>query len=109
MSTSKAKIETALVKAVKVTKDSLILDLSDGRRISVPVEWYPRLEHATTEERKNWRSIGKGLGIHWEDLDEDISIDGLLAGRPSGESQSSFKSWLEKRPGHKTLNKIGHA
>ena len=59
--------------------------------------WFPRLVHATSTERARWRPIGRGEGIHWEDLDEDISVEGLLAGRPSGESQASFKTWLEKR------------
>ena len=83
--------------AVNVTKDTLRVDLSDGRTISVPLAWFPRLVHATKEERKNWRLIGKGEGIHWEDIDEDISVEGLLAGRPSGESQESLKKWLKKR------------
>ena len=66
------------------TEDTLTVELSDGRTLSVPLAWFPRLSHATTEERRNWRLIGKGHGIHWEDLDEDISVEGLLAGRPSG-------------------------
>jgi len=82
---------------VKLTKDTLTVELSDGRTISVPLQWYPRLVYATAEERNNWRLIGGGEGIHWEDLDEDISVEGLIAGRPSGESQESFKKWLEKR------------
>jgi hypothetical protein len=92
-------IETEIPKAedVKVTDDTLSVDLSDGRTISVPLEWFPRLVHATVEERKNWRLIGKGHGIHWEDIDEDISVKGLLAGKPSGESQNSFKKWLSQR------------
>ena len=73
------------------------VDLSDGRSISVPIAWFPRLLHASGQERNNWRLIGKGRAIHWEDLDEDISIEGLLTGRPSGESQESFKKWLDKR------------
>ena len=82
---------------VLLTDDTLSVDLSDGRSISVPVAWFPRLLHSTEQERNNWRLIGRGQGIHWEDLDEDISIEGLLAGRPSGESQESFKKWLAKR------------
>lgn len=82
---------------VKVTEDSLSVELSDGRTISVPLGWHPRLEHATSSERANWRLIGQGRGIHWEDIDEDISVEGLLAGKPSGESQSSFKRWLQER------------
>ena len=91
---------TAEAKAqnVSVGDDTLAVDLSDGRTISVPLAWFPRLLHGTPEERSNWRFIGDGEGIHWTDLDEDISVEGLLAGKPSGESQSSFKRWLEKRP-----------
>jgi hypothetical protein len=82
---------------VDVTDDTLTADLSDGRTISVPLAWYPRLVHATPQERRNWRLIGGGVGIHWPDLDEDLSVEGLLAGRASGESQRSFKRWLEAR------------
>lgn len=82
---------------VSLSKDTLTVDLSDGRTISVPLGWFPRLENATTEELTNWRFIGHGHGIHWEDLDEDISVEGLLAGRPSTESQPSFKKWLQHR------------
>ena len=97
MSTLAVEIEIPRAVNVKVTKDTLAVELSDGRTISVPLQWYPRLVYATPEERKNWRLIGNGEGIHWEDLDEDISVEGLIAGRPSGESQESFKKWLEKR------------
>jgi len=83
--------------AVTVTKDTLTADLSDGRTISVPLAWFPRLLHGTAAERKKWRFIGKGRGIHWDDLDEDISVGGLLAGRRSGESQTSLDQWLRKR------------
>lgn len=82
---------------ISITDDSLFVDLSDGRTISAPLEWYPRLLHATPAERNQWRLIGKGHGIHWEKIDEDISIEGLLAGRPSGESQSSLQKWLKQR------------
>ena len=82
---------------VLLTDDTLSVDLSDGRSISVPIAWFPRLLHSTEQERNNWRFIGRGQGIHWEDIDEDISIEGLLAGKPSGESQESFKKWLAKR------------
>ena len=82
---------------VQSTDDTLTVDLSDGRTISVPLAWYPRLEHSSPKERSNWRLIGKGEGIHWEDIDEDLSVEGLLAGKSSGESQSSFKKWLHDR------------
>lgn len=81
---------------VTVTEDTLSVDLSDGRTISVPLAWFPRLVYATPNERKNWRLIGKGEGIHWKDIDEDISVEGLLSGKPSGESQASFKKWLNE-------------
>ena len=85
------------VENVTITEETLTVDLSDGRTLSVPLAWFPRLLHATPAERHNWRLIGKGHGIHWENLDEDISIEGLLMGKPSGESQNSFKKWLEGR------------
>jgi hypothetical protein len=81
---------------VIVTEDSLIVDLVDGRTISAPLGWYPRLLHGTPEERNKWRLIGAGEGIHWPDLDEDISVENLLAGKPSGESQRWFKRWLDE-------------
>ena len=85
---------------VDVSDDTLTVDLSDGRTISVPIDWFPRLVHATPQERDNWRLIGTGEGIHWPDLDEDLSVEGLLAGRKSGESRTSFSRWLEaKRAG----------
>ena len=75
---------------------ALKISLSDGRILLVPIAWFPRLLHSSEQERNNWRLIGKGQGIHWEDIDEEISIEGLLAGKPSGESQESFKKWLAK-------------
>jgi len=75
----------------------LTVDLIDGRTISVPLAWYPRLLHGTPEERNNWRFIGDKEGIHWSDLDEDISVENLLFGKPSGESQHSFERWLDQR------------
>ena len=87
----------AQAQTVVVTDDTLAVDVNDGRTISVPLAWYPRLLHGTPEERNNWRFIGEKEGIHWPDLDEDISVENLLMGKPSGESQSSFKRWLEKR------------
>jgi hypothetical protein len=97
MSTSAMEIEIPFVENVAVSEDTLCVDLSDGRSISVPLAWYPRLSRASSAERKRWRLIGRGVGIHWEELDEDISVEGLLAGRPSGESQASFSKWLAKR------------
>jgi hypothetical protein len=84
-------------QGVTVTDDTLAVDLTDGRTVSVPLAWYPRLAHASPTERSKWRLVGAGEGIHWPDLDEDISVEGLLAGRPSGESQRSLERWLEAR------------
>jgi hypothetical protein len=82
--------------AVETTDDALNVELADGRSISVPLAWYPRLLHGTTKERNNFRFIGGGEGVHWPDLDEDISIEGIIAGRPSGESQRSLQRWMER-------------
>ena len=97
MSTSVIEMEVPFAEGVAVSDDTLCVDLSDGRSISAPLAWYPRLLRATPAERKRWRLVGRGLGIHWTDLDEDISVEGLLAGKPSGESQASFGKWLAKR------------
>ena len=97
MHISKIEIEVPTAENLTVTEDTLSVDLSDGRTISVPLAWYPRLTYASQSEQNNWRLIGKGYGIHWDDIDEDISIEGLLAGKPSGESQTSFKKWLDSR------------
>jgi hypothetical protein len=82
---------------VKVSEDVLIVDLSDGRTLSVQIAWYPRLLHGSVEERNNWEWIGEGEGIHWPELDEDISVQGLLLGKRSGESQRSLQRWLGNR------------
>ena len=91
------ELQIAKALEVNVTDDTLTVDLADGRTLSVPLTWYPRLLHGTPEERRNWRLIGNGEGIHWRDLDEDISIEGLLLGKGSGESQSSLQRWLDAR------------
>lgn len=89
----------AIVSAVNVRVDdeALTVELVDGRVVSAPIAWYPRLAHGTSQERSRWRLIAGGRGVHWPDLDEDISVENLLAGKPSGESQSSLKRWLEQR------------
>jgi hypothetical protein len=97
MTTLAIELHIPNAQTVTVTDDALTVDLNDGRTISVPLAWYPRLVHGSTDERKNWRLIGQGAGIHWEDLDEDVSVENLLLGRPSGESQQSFKKWLMGR------------
>ncbi len=85
--------------SVMTTDDTLTVELADGRTISVPLAWYPRLLHGSVEERNHWRLIGQGEGFHWSDLDEDISVRNLLDGHPSAESQRSLKQWLEHRSG----------
>lgn len=77
--------------------ESLRVELSDGRIVSAPLAWFPRLQHGTVAERNHWRLIGGGEGINWPDLDEDISVENLLAGQPSGESQKSLQRWLDTR------------
>ena len=90
-------LEIPTIQQVTLTDDTLSADLSDGRTISVPLAWYPRLLHGSIEERNDYRFIAGGSGIHWNQLDEDISIKNLILGQPSGESQKSFKRWLNDR------------
>ena len=71
---------TALAQTVQVTEDELIVPLVDGRTITVPLVWFPRLLHATSEQRNHFEMIGDGEGIHWPEIDEDISVAGLLRG-----------------------------
>jgi len=102
MNTSTVETRLPTATSAQVSESMLSVELSDGRSISVPVAWYPRLSHGTTGERGNWRLIGNGRGIHWPDLDEDISVENLLMGQPSGESQTSFKRWLDLRANKET-------
>ena len=102
MSSSAVEIRQARAQAVNVTEDALTVDLADGRTITVPLAWYPRLLQASPAERGNWRFVGDRQGIHWADLDEDISVENLLSGKPSGESQTSFSRWLERRANRKS-------
>jgi hypothetical protein len=97
MSTSGVELKEALAQSVRLSDDALVADLTDGRTITVPIAWFPRLEHGTLAERSNWRLIARGEGIHWPDLDEDISVESLLAGRRSGETQESLRRWLQQR------------
>lgn len=90
-------IDILEIQAIEITGDTLSVDLADGRTISVPLAWYPRLVHGSVEERQNWRLIGNGEGIHWCQLDEDISVKNIVLGQPSGESQKSFQRWLNQR------------
>lgn len=86
-----------LAAQISLTEEKLIVDLVDGRSLIVPLSWYPRLLHASQEERQNWQLLGDGYAIEWVDLDEHIGVEGLLAGRHSGESQHSFERWLGTR------------
>jgi hypothetical protein len=97
MSSSTIEIQVVDAVDVRATDDRLVIELEDGRTISLPLSWYPRLLHSTPEERSNYRLIGGGSGIHWSDLDEDLSVEDMLAGRRSQESQSSLQKWLEAR------------
>jgi hypothetical protein len=99
MSSSGTEPVRACAQNVVVTDTALNVELADGRSVAVPLEWYPRLATAAERERLNWSLIGDGEGIHWPDLDEDISVASLLAGTRSGESQTSLKRWLESRAG----------
>ena len=102
-------IELSIPEAetISVSEDTLTAELSDGRTISVPLPWYPRLVHGTIGERNNWRLIGGGQGVYWPDLDEDVSVESLLAGRMSGESQRSLRRWLESRQAGDTTSQVG--
>ena len=88
---------SAVAGSVSITDDELVIELLDGRTLAVPLAWYPRLLHGTREERKEWRLIGRGVGIHWPELDEDISVAHVLAGLPSGESAASLQTWFDDR------------
>ncbi len=98
MTTLLLEVEPTAVK-VEVTDDDILVDLTDGRRIAVPLAWYPRLMYATPSERQNHELLGDGYAIEFPDLDEHIGIEGLLAGRHSGESKKSFEAWLASRKG----------
>ena len=97
MDTSVPELRMPTVLDVDVSDDTLRVTLSDGRALAVPSGWYPRLAHAKASERANWMVIDGGAGIHWPQLDEDISLSGLLAGTPSQESQQSLRGWLATR------------
>ena len=86
-----------LATTVAMTDDDLTVDLADGRRIVVPLAWYPRLLNASEGERNNWQLLGDGYAVEWPDLDEHIGVEGLLAGRHSGENPQSLARWLASR------------
>ena len=97
MSSSVLEIKEVRARAVSISDDALTVELEDGRTVSVPLVWYPRLWHGTPEERKSFEIFGNGTYIHWPDLDEDLTVAGLLAGQRSGESPQSLQTWLEGR------------
>ena len=97
MSISAFEARSPVVLNVDVSEATLSVELNDGRTLTVPTGWYPRLAYATDKERNNWTLMDGGYGIHWHDLDEDISLSGLLAGQSSRESQKSLQKWLATR------------
>lgn len=99
MTISASEVRVPAAVGAAVTDDTLCVELSDGRTLTVPLAWFPRLLHATPTERADWRLIGDGEGIHWSAIDEDISVEALIAGRPSAESDKSLRDWLSRRPG----------
>lgn len=95
--TSTTPETAARARAVEVTDEFLVVRLDDGRRISVPLEWYPRLLHGTPDERSWYRVVGSGVALHWPDLDEDLHVQALLEGRRSGENARSLQRWMDRR------------
>ena len=103
MATLTVEVEVPGAVSLDVTAEALSANLSDGRRITVPLEWYPRLVNATQDERVNYELYGEGQYIHWPDLDEDLTVEGLIAGKKSGESPDSFERWLEAKKAGRPL------
>ena len=97
MSSSAIDIQEARAQAVRVNGEALEVDLVDGRTIIVPLVWFPRLWHGTPRERNHLEIFGDGAYIHWPDLDEDLTVAGLIAGRQSGETSQSLRQWLASR------------
>lgn len=111
MTISSVAPETAAAKNVRVTDSALVVELRDGRVVSVPLSWYPRLAEGLPRERRRWELLGPGIGIHWPDLDEDISVEGLLQGLPSGEGPASLNEWraTRKKPANQALQPTSRA
>lgn len=97
MTTSSLATEIPSAKRVRVTEDVLVVELRDGRSVSIPLLWFPRLAEGRPSERQQWELIGPGIGIHWPKLDEDISVADLLLGLRSNESASSLQRWRAAR------------
>ena len=100
MSSSVLEIQEARAQHISVSDDALQIDLTDGRTIIAPLMWYPRLWHGSPAERSNYKIIGDGKYIHWPELDEDLTVSGVLAGYRSAESAKSLKKWLNGRSNH---------
>lgn len=97
MNTSMDERALPTILSVATTAHAIQVELSDGRTILLPIDWYPRIAAGTAKERSHWRLVAKGAGVHWVDLDESVSVENILQGRPSGESQSSFQKWIDSR------------
>jgi hypothetical protein len=106
MSSSAVDLRNAAAKAVAITEDTLSIELTDGRTISAPLGWHPRLASGADAEHRNWRFIGGGSGIHWPDLDDDVSVANLLAGQPSAESQTCSKGGSTHVPSANGIRRI---
>ena len=100
MSTSMDERALPTILKVATRAHAIQVELSDGRTILLPIDWYPRVAAATVKERAHWRLIANGAGVHWVDLDESVSVENILQGRPSGESQHSFQKWIDARAAH---------
>ena len=103
MATLTVEVEVPGAVSLDLTEEALSANLSDGRKITVPLEWYPRLVHATHDERVKYELYGEGQYIHWPDLDEDLTVEGLIAGKKSGEGADSFRRWLEAKKAGRPL------
>ena len=99
MNSSATELREARAQSLEVLGDTLVVNFVDGRTMTVPIIWYPRLWYGTAEEREHFELLDEGRYIHWPDLDEDLSVEGLVAGRHSGESADSLKKWLASRSG----------
>ena len=97
MTSSATDKRSALATDVEINNDTLSVKLADGRTIAAPLDWYPRLAEATADERRSWRLIAGGRGIHWSVVDEDISVANLLSGERSAETKRSLKRWRNSR------------
>ena len=97
MSSSGVDIQEARALSLSLSDEAVSVDLVDGRTVIVPLVWYPRLWHGSKQERNNFEIFGDGAYVHWPELDEDLTVAGLLEGKRSGEVSSSLKKWLASR------------